>query len=168
MATRQYRVALILAMLTTVLGCSRRTVPPFEICTYDWQTHDIGKRNGFALSPSADSPSSLTVGCFTTTNSLTQDDLYRLSFVATPTNVPRLAVVCGDFSGYMTTYTNEGLHWDAWWLASSNLHLFITYNSPLSSNTNELETVRKILGTLKRRKGVPTNIRVVSPQRDSP
>lgn len=168
METRQYRVALVLVVLTTLLGCSRRTVPPFEMCTYGWQMHGIGKRNSFVLSPSSDLSSGLTVACYTTTNSLTQADVYRLSFVATPTNVPRMAVVCGDFSGYMVTYTNEDRHWDAWWLACSNLHLYIFYNSHLSPNTNELETVRRILSTLKRKKGVSTNARMISPQRGSP
>jgi len=145
---RQLKHAAAILLIMGMLGCSSRQATPFAVCTYGWQLIDTSQRNAFVIAPSNGEDCALTIGCFQSTNVVSREQLYRLSFVATPSNITRHVVSCGDFSGYAASYTNDDTHWDAWWIACSNAHLYITFNSTLPPSTNDLATARRIVNSL--------------------
>ncbi len=159
---RQFKHAAAILLIIVTLGCSRRQATPFAVCTYGWQQIDTSKRNAYVLAPSAVADCALTIGCFQSTNVVSRDQLYRLSFVATPSNITRDVVSCGDFSGYAASYTNDDTHWEAWWLACSNTHLYITFSSTCPPSTNDLTTARRIVNSLVWKRSQQTSAGVVA------
>ncbi len=144
-------------MIISALGCSRRQATPFAVCTYNWKLINTSHRNAFVIAPSNGAGSALTIGCFQSTNVVSRDLLYRLSFEATPSNITRQLVTYGDFWGYEASYTNDDTHWDAWWIACSNTHLYITFNSTIPPSTNDLATARRIVNSLIWRRSQQTS-----------
>jgi hypothetical protein len=63
---------------------------------------------------------------------ISTEELWIMSGAASPSDVQRLPVTCGEFVGYAAAYGDEdGVYWRIWWLACSDLHVYATFNCPL-------------------------------------
>lgn len=56
---------------------------------------------------------------------------------------------CGEFSGFVVNYSEEGSHWSRWFLRNGATLLFATYNGTPEAAARESESVRQVLATAR-------------------
>lgn len=82
-----------------------------------------------------------------------RDELKQMSLRASPQDVERRPVTCGDFWGFRAEYEgDEATHWRVYWLANSSTHLYITYNCHTDYAGRHDAIVDWMIGTLHARK----------------
>lgn len=54
----------------------------------------------------------------------------------------------GDFEGFQLVHSEGDVFWRKWWLKKGEVHVFVTYNCPLSDKDAEAEVVNEMMDTL--------------------
>ena len=82
---------------------------------------------------------------------VTDDDLNNLAEDELVADVPPQSVSCGDFRGISISYTDGERFWRKLWLRSGPLLLYVTYNCGPKDQVGEVESVNRMLSSLKSR-----------------